>query len=103
VAARPEGDRLAGAGSFRGGLVEVEVADTGMGIPEEKLDIIFEKFQQVQPSAGVKKPGVGLGLGLAISREFARLVGGRIAVESALGNGSVFTVSVPIESGGAST
>jgi len=83
-----------------GSNVEVEVADTGVGIPEEKLGIIFEKFQQVKPWAGVRKPGVGLGLGLAISREFARLLGGKIAVESTLGKGSVFTVSVPIEFSG---
>ncbi len=83
-----------------GANVEVEVADTGVGIAEEKLAIIFEKFQQVEPWDGVRKPGVGLGLGLAISREFARLLGGDIAVKSTLGRGSVFTVSVPIQFSG---
>jgi signal transduction histidine kinase len=83
-----------------GGNVEIEVADTGVGIPKDKLEIIFEKFQQVEPSAGIKKPGVGLGLGLAISRECARLLGGDVAVESTPGKGSVFTVSVPIVFGG---
>jgi signal transduction histidine kinase len=80
----------------QGGNLEISVSDTGVGIPEEKLEAIFEKFQQIEPTAGVMKPGMGLGLGLAISREFAHLLGGEIVVESAPGRGSMFTVSVPI-------
>ena len=77
--------------------LEISVSDTGVGIPTDKLAIIFEKFQQIEPAAGIMKPGMGLGLGLAISREFAHLLGGRILVESTLGRGSVFTVSIPID------
>ncbi len=80
----------------RGGTLEISVSDTGVGIPAEKLDVIFEKFQRVESIAGIMKPGMGLGLGLAISREFAHLLGGRLSVESVLGRGTVFTVSVPI-------
>ncbi len=80
----------------QGGNLEISVSDTGVGIPEEKLEAIFEKFQQIEPTAGVMKPGMGLGLGLAISREFAHLLGGEIVVESAPGRGSMFMVSVPI-------
>ena len=85
----------------RGDDLEISVSDTGTGIPTEKLGIIFEKFQQVEPAAGMVKPGRGLGLGLAICRELARLLGGRVTVESVPGEGSVFTVSVPIEYRGA--
>jgi signal transduction histidine kinase len=74
----------------------VAVADTGIGIPAEQLDVIFEKFQQVEPTSGVVKPGMGLGLGLSISRKFAHLLGGEIMVESELGKGSTFTVAIPI-------
>ena len=83
----------------QGECLEISVSDTGVGIPTDKLAIIFEKFQQIEPAAGLIKPGMGLGLGLAISREFAHLLGGRISVESVLGRGSVFTVSVPINFG----
>lgn len=85
VAARGIGDNL-----------EVSVTDTGIGIPPERLETIFEKFQQIEPSLGTVKPGMGLGLGLAISREFARLLGGVISVQSEPDAGSVFTVTIPI-------
>jgi len=73
--------------------VSVRVADTGIGIPPEKLDRVFELFDQVD-SAGGRRFG-GSGLGLAISRKFCRLMGGDISVESVPGQGSVFTMTVP--------
>jgi signal transduction histidine kinase len=76
--------------------VLVEIADTGSGIPPDKLGLIFEKFQRLQPTAGVTRAGMGLGLGLAISREFAHLLGGDIAVESTVGKGSTFTLRIPL-------
>jgi len=76
--------------------LQVDVADTGIGIPAEKLSIIFDKFQRITPTAGLTRPGVGLGLGLSISREFARLLGGDIKVSSELGKGSVFTLTLPL-------
>ena len=79
--------------------LEIAVADTGTGIPADRLEVIFEKFQQVEPTSGIVKPGMGLGLGLAISREFAHLLGGEIAVESVIGEGSTFVVTIPIEYG----
>ncbi len=78
----------------------VSVADTGIGIAPEKLDFIFDKFQRVAPTAGFTKPGMGLGLGLAISREFARLLGGGLTVSSELGRGSTFTLSIPSDHNG---
>ena len=79
--------------------IEVEVSDTGSGVPADKLGLIFEKFQQVQSTAGITRPGIGLGLGLAISREFAHLLGGDIQVESEVGKGSTFTLTIPAEYG----
>ena len=55
--------------------------DTGVGISHDKLELIFDKFQRVEPTSGLTKPGMGIGLGLAISREFARLLGGDVGVE----------------------
>lgn len=81
----------------RGKNLEITVADTGTGMPADRLEVIFEKFQQVEPTSGIVKPGMGLGLGLAISREFAHLLGGEITVESAIGEGSTFAVTIPLE------
>ena len=82
-----------------GSSIEVKVSDTGDGIPADKLGLIFEKFQRVQSTAGITRPGIGLGLGLAISREFAHLLGGDIRVESEVGKGSTFTLTIPAEYG----
>jgi CheY-like chemotaxis protein len=74
----------------------VEIEDTGPGIAGHELGNLFKHF--VQTSSGVKK-GSGTGLGLALSRELAILMGGDITVTSQLGKGSVFTVSLEIKKG----
>lgn len=79
--------------------VEVRVSDTGCGIPADKLGLVFEKFQRLHSTAGITRPGIGLGLGLAISREFAHLLGGYIRAESEVGKGSIFTLTIPLEYG----
>ena len=84
---------------LRGSNLEIKIADTGCGIPADKLGVIFEKFQRVQSTAGITRPGIGLGLGLAISREFAHLLGGDIRVESEDGKGSTFTLTIPAKYG----
>lgn len=76
------------------GAVEFQVADSGIGIPQEKLDSIFDMFLQVDSSATRKYGGVGLGL--YIVKKFTELLGGRVAVESEVGKGSIFTVTLPI-------
>ena len=91
----------------------VRVEDTGVGIPEEKLNAIFDKFSQVDNSAS--RPHEGTGLGLAICKSLIELMGGKIGVESEDGVGSVFwfeiefpvcedklkPVSVPVDVSGA--
>jgi signal transduction histidine kinase len=72
----------------------VAVRDTGMGIAETDRARIFEEFQQVDSSSTRKKGGTGLGL--SISRRIVEMHGGRIAVDSELGQGSTFYFSVPI-------
>jgi CheY-like chemotaxis protein/HPt (histidine-containing phosphotransfer) domain-containing protein len=71
------------------------ISDTGIGIPNEKLGAVFERFTQADSST-TRQYG-GSGLGLTISKQLVELMGGQIWVESSVGNGSVFTFTVPLE------
>jgi signal transduction histidine kinase len=72
--------------------IEISVTDTGVGIAPEDQDAIFEEFRQV---GGADKKAEGTGLGLALSRKFVELHGGRIWVRSQVGTGSTFTFTLP--------
>ncbi|HYD70225.1 PAS domain S-box protein [Azospirillum sp.] len=76
------------------GLVRIEVADTGIGIPPDQLERIFEEFHQVGNVA--RDRSHGLGLGLAIVRRLSKLLDHPVWVRSELGKGSVFSVEVPL-------
>jgi signal transduction histidine kinase len=73
--------------------VMVSVADTGPGIAAEDLDRIFEEFQQTEAGARQRE---GTGLGLALSKRFVEMHGGRIWCDSELGKGSTFRFTVPL-------
>lgn len=78
----------------RDGLL-IEVADTGIGIPEDELATIFERFRQADSS--ISRRYGGSGLGLALVKEMAELLGGRATVQSEVGVGSVFRASIPCQ------
>jgi signal transduction histidine kinase len=89
-----EGGVSVSAERLASGEMEFRVADTGIGIPPERLDEVFEKFAQVE-SATDRRFG-GTGLGLAVSRQLAELMGGSLGAESAPGVGSVFRLRLPV-------
>ena len=89
----PEGGRIDVRARLGDGIVEVSVSDTGVGIAPEDQEAIFEEFRQVGTAA---KKVEGTGLGLALSRKFVELHGGRIWVESRVGIGSTFTFTIPV-------
>ncbi|TAJ96946.1 MAG: HAMP domain-containing histidine kinase, partial [Candidatus Manganitrophaceae bacterium] len=76
------------------GTLKLVVSDTGIGMKKEALDYIFEEFRQVDMST-TRKYG-GTGLGLAIVKRLVNLLGGDIGVESEVGKGSKFTITLPI-------
>jgi signal transduction histidine kinase len=80
-----------------GDKVSISVIDPGIGVAAENIERIFDPFWQVEQRS-TRRVG-GTGLGLSVSRSLARLVGGEINVESELGKGSTFTLTLPIEQG----
>ena len=88
----PEGGRIEVRAAPVDGMVEVSVTDTGVGIAPEDQEAVFEEFRQVGPGAAKQE---GTGLGLALSRKFIELQGGKIWVKSQVGSGSTFTFTVP--------
>ena len=91
VALRVTADEQASASA----TLRFTISDTGIGIPDEKLSTVFERFTQADSST-TRRYG-GSGLGLTISKRLVELMGGRITVESGIGKGSVFSFAVPLE------
>jgi signal transduction histidine kinase len=92
----PEGGRIDVRAAMTDGMAEISVADTGVGIAPEDQEAIFEEFRQVGTA---DKKVEGTGLGLALSRKFIELHGGRIWVKSQLGEGTTFTFTLPVGHG----
>ncbi|HEU4562155.1 MAG TPA: ATP-binding protein [Longimicrobium sp.] len=88
----PEGGSVSVGSEADAEWVRIRVRDTGIGIPAHRLEAIFDPFVQGRDSTEERREGVGLGL--AISRELTRMMGGALTVESVEGKGSVFTVRV---------
>jgi signal transduction histidine kinase len=89
----PQGEPIVVGVRAAGGEVIVSVRDKGIGIPEDELGRVFEKFARVVPSAGPKAEGTGLGL--YICKMMVEAQGGRLSVESIPGEGSTFSFTVP--------
>ena len=89
----PAGGTIRVSADADGDVVRLRVADTGVGIPDDQLERIFEPF--VQLARGLSTGHEGTGLGLAISRDLARAMGGDLAAESGPGQGSTFTLTLP--------
>ena len=90
----PEGGRIMVAARSVDSMVEVSVTDTGIGIAPEDQEAVFEEFRQV--GSDYTKKAEGTGLGLALTRKFVELHGGKIRVTSVVGKGSTFTFTLPV-------
>jgi signal transduction histidine kinase len=96
----PEGGRIGIASAIVDGFGEFSISDTGIGIPKEEQESVFDKFYQV--GATTKGVREGTGLGLAITRRLVEEHGGAIRVESEPGVGSRFTFTIPLDPAGES-
>jgi signal transduction histidine kinase len=91
----PEGGRIVVGAGLHGEVAQVSVADTGVGIAPADQEAVFEEFRQV---GAAERKAEGTGLGLALSRKFVELHGGKIWVQSEPGRGSTFTFTLPVGS-----
>jgi signal transduction histidine kinase len=93
----PDGGSIAMEYECREGQVFIRVRDDGAGIPQERLQSIFDPFVQLERTAS--QTGDGVGLGLAISRDLARGMGGDLIAESEVGHGATFIIVLPVHAG----
>jgi signal transduction histidine kinase len=92
-----EGGSISVNATLEGSMLQVAVKDTGVGIAPEDQTAVFEEFRQV--GRDYTRKAEGTGLGLALTKRFAELHGGTIRLESAVGVGSIFTISIPVQHG----
>jgi len=92
----PEGGKIEVKVYVKNDAVETAVSDTGCGIPPDKIDRIFSKFEQVKSARDKVKGPKGTGLGLTIAKAIVELHGGKIWVESELGKGTTFFFTLPV-------
>ena len=92
----PEGGRIEVGAKPVDGYIEVSVSDTGVGIAPKDQEAVFEEFKQV---GAADEKVEGTGLGLALSRKFIGLHGGKIWVKSQIREGSTFTFTIPVRRG----
>ncbi|MEA1984789.1 MAG: ATP-binding protein [Euryarchaeota archaeon] len=90
----PEGGSVTITATQRRDMVQILVADTGIGIAKEDLDKLFQPFKQLDSSQSRQYQGTGLGL--ALVKQFVELHGGEVWVESKVGEGSTFTFTLPL-------
>ena len=88
-----DGDRITIAGRHEGATAVIEVSDTGAGIPEDQLPRVFDRFSRLDE--GRRRGNGGTGLGLAIVKAIVEAHGGSVAVQSEVGKGTTFTLTVP--------
>lgn len=96
----PEGGQITVRLQPKGDYFQIQVEDTGVGIADDDLEIIFEKFRQGKSATGesiLTREYEGTGLGLSIVKELCILLGGSVKVESEIGQGSIFTVTLPVD------
>lgn len=93
------GGKVTVAASKKGNMVEIGVADNGVGIAKENIDKLFKKYGKLNESYATASPSTGTGLGLYITRQYLEKMGGDIKVTSELGKGTTFTFSLPIAAG----
>ncbi|MDF2590970.1 MAG: multi-sensor hybrid histidine kinase [Clostridia bacterium] len=91
----PKGKSITVKLLLRGDSIYVDVIDYGIGIPSDKVDLIFERFGQVDSS--LSRQAEGTGIGLSLVKKFVEALGGKISVKSKVGKGSTFTVQLPSE------
>jgi signal transduction histidine kinase len=95
----PTGGRITMSTRLEGDVLRLDVRDEGLGIPEDALETIFERYSRVDSHA--TRDIQGTGLGLPIVRQIVQLHGGKVWAESVLGRGSVFHVVLPLAGAGA--
>jgi signal transduction histidine kinase len=90
----PDGGTVTLSTRSDGGFALISVTDTGLGIPADEIEHVFERFRRVRSGAAQSIPGTGLGL--TIVKQIVEMHGGKIWVESAVGHGSAFHFTVPL-------